>query len=64
METEKVMDLVKHIYDEIKDLDSANFQATIGTVMKVYSVEHDIDMSQFIIGFACGILDMEKEFNF
>ena len=57
------MELVDKIYDEVDDMEPSMFLATIGTVMKIYSVKHNTDMPKMAINLTTVLLQMEEEFK-
>lgn len=58
-EVDKIINMAK----ETDDMSEDEFIATLGTVMKIYSVKHDIPMKDIIIKFAVCMLDTENSID-
>lgn len=58
-EVDRIMNMAK----ETADMNEGEFLATLGTVMKIYSVKHDIPMKDIIIKFAVCMLDTENSID-
>lgn len=62
-EFEKIQELIDLVKEHTAGMDKATFLSSIGTVMKVYSLDHNIPMRDFITEFAVGIFKAENAFS-
>lgn len=60
---EKIQELIDFMKEHTAGMDKASFLSIIGTVMKVYSINHDIPMMEFVIEFAAGIFEVENSLS-
>lgn len=51
----KIDNLINLVKEHTAGMDKASFLSPIGTVMKLYSLENDIPMKDFMIEFVAGI---------
>ena len=63
MDFEKIQELIDFMKEHTAEMDKTSFLSTIGTVMKIYSINHDIPMMEFVIEFAAGIFEAENAFS-
>ena len=56
---EKIQELIDFVKEHTAEMDKASFLSSIGTIMKLYSIEHDIPMEDFMIEFVAGVFAAE-----
>lgn len=59
----EIDNLINLMKEHITEMDKASFLSAIGTVMKIYSINHDIPMGDFVIEFAAGIFEAENSLS-
>lgn len=55
----KIDALIALVKEHTAGMEKASFLSAIGTVMKAYSLEHDIPMKGFVIEFMTGVFAAE-----
>lgn len=58
----KIDNLIKLVKEHTAGMDKASFLSSIGTVMKIYSLENNLPMKDFMIEFVAGIFAAEDAF--
>ena len=58
----EIDNLISLVKEHTAGMDKASFLSSIGTVMKVYSLENDLPMKDFMIEFVAGIFAAEDVF--
>lgn len=59
-ELEKIDNLINLVEENTAEMSKAAFLSSIGTVMKAYSLEHDLPMKDFVIEFMAGVFAAEN----
>lgn len=58
----EIDNLINLVKEHTAGMDKASFLSSIGTIMKIYSLENDIPMKDFMIEFVTGIFAAEDAF--
>lgn len=59
----EINNLISLVKEHTAGMDKASFLSAIGTVMKIYSLENDLPMKDFMIEFVAGIFTAEDAFS-
>lgn len=63
MNFEEAREVINYVLEKTADMERPAFYATMGTILKIYSIQKNIPMIELISEFVNGIVDSEANFG-